>query len=584
MHVAGNKPKCQVISNNGDGPLSDDLTKPIQHRTERRAPATGEWRLEWPNPVLSVLLIASHVVLEWLGFMHAHDGVPITPWSPGHGVMFAALILGGRQYGLVFFVGVLLAEFSVLRTSLPLPVLVLTSAIIAGTYTAVAEVSRSMLNRDRAEFLTRDILVLFAAGLAGSLVVSMLLCVTLLSIDHFDLADIARTAVPLILGDLIGIVVVTPLVLRAYAIRSQLISRSQVIAAELALLSAAVLPLLILATWPGLQQPSLFYLLFMPIVVAAVRYGIDGACASLALVQLILIGLLHFHGVDLSRFTEYQMLMLVLTLTGLVVGALVSERRQADEATRQADERLGQMQAEAARAARLNLVSGMAAALAHEINQPTTAARALARSVQEILKAPKPDYERARANLATMIEQIDHAGSVVSRMREFLRRGEPHLSTVDTSIVLSESLALVRPLAAMRQIELEAQIETPLPQIWADRVQLQQVVINLIRNSVDAIAEAGRSDGTIRVMATSSERTVEISVRDNGAGINPDLVDTLFEPMSTSRMDGTGLGLSICKTIVEAHGGRIWLADASPGRTEFRFSLPTAPDATRSRS
>lgn len=527
----------------------------------------------WHGPATSCALIAAYVALEWLGFMHEHDGIPVTPWNPGHGLMLAAIILGGTRYGVVFFVGVLLAELVVLRTSLPPSVILLTSAIIAGTYTVAAVIARPLLRHDHNVLLTRDILVLFGAGLAGATIVSAALCAALLSIRHFDLADISRTAVPLVLGDLIGIVVVAPLLLRARSV-GLVEWRSPRMAMEVGLFVAAVVPLLLLATWPSVHQPSIFHLLFLPIVIAAMRHGIDGACAALAMVQLILVALLHFHGVELSRFTEYQLLMLVLTLTGLVVGALVSERRRSEAQAELAGLRLQEMQAEAARAARLNLVSGMASALAHEINQPTTAARALARSVQVMLQAPAPDQARIATNLAAVIEQIDHAGAVVSRMREFLRRGTPHSSTLDLVELLSDALHLARPLTSMRQVGLELEVRGPLQPVWGDRVQLQQVVINLIRNSVDSIAEAGRSDGAIAVGAVAVGDDAEVFVRDNGAGIEPARIEDLFAPLSTTRSEGIGLGLSICKSIVEAHGGKIWLAASAAGRTEFRFSLP----------
>jgi signal transduction histidine kinase len=426
--------------------------------------------------------------------------------------------------------------------------------------------------------------VLVATALAGSVIVSVLLCVALLSVNRFDLGDIGPTAVPLVLGDLIGIVVVTPLLLRAYVMRQRLLSPSPRILLELTLLTLALLPMLVLATWPGLERPSLFYLLFLPIVVAAVRAGIDGACVALGLAQLILVALLHLHDVDLNRFTEYQILMLVLTLTGLVVGALVSERNRADAAARVASQRSQVMQAEAARAARLHLVSGMTAALAHEINQPMTAARALARTVQERLRAPEPDRERVQANVASMIEQIDHAGAVVSNMREFLRRGEPHVSTLEVPATLRDALALARPMAAMRQVRLELELQEPLPRVWADRVQIQQVVINLISNSIEAIAETGRADGAVLVSAARTGNDVELTVRDNGGGVAPEQAQVLFDPLSTTRPDGIGLGLSICKTIVENHGGRIWLAASGPAGTELRFTLPAAPGDDRNQT
>ena len=183
----------------------------------------------------------------------------------------------------------------------------------------------------------------------------------------------------------------------------------------------------------------LFYLLFVPVVIAAVRHGLDGACLSLAVTQFSLIGLLHLSGYDAGEFTEFQTLMLVLTVTGLIVGVVVSERENSDRIARDAQARLVERQAEAAQVARVNLVSGMASALAHEINQPMTAARALGRSAQHLLLTPGGDLSRADNNLSAMLTQIDHAGDIVRRMRNFIRRGHPHVSTINTRDMLEEA-------------------------------------------------------------------------------------------------------------------------------------------------
>jgi signal transduction histidine kinase len=226
------------------------------------------------------------------------------------------------------------------------------------------------------------------------------------------------------------------------------------------------------------------------------------------------------------------------------------------------------------------MVSGMASALAHEINQPMTAARALARSIQETLRLPGADTSRVTDNLTTMVAQIDHAGSVVRRMREFLRRGEPHVSTLDMGAVLNEAIALARPDAEANRAHLHLHMSNDLPVVFGDRVQLQQVVLKLLRNAVDAIVETGRKDGQIHLrVRTADDGNVEVSVADNGVGVPAD--HQIFEPLSTSKADGLGLGLSICASIVQAHGGRIWLQSSRPGATEFRFSLPVQTRETR---
>jgi C4-dicarboxylate-specific signal transduction histidine kinase len=292
--------------------------------------------------------------------------------------------------------------------------------------------------------------------------------------------------------------------------------------------------------------------------------------------QLGLVALLHQYDYDVGAFTEFQLIMLVLTATGLIVGAVVSERRNADRMIREAGERLKALEAEAAQAARVSLVSGMASALAHEINQPMTAARALARSVQLLVEAPGPDLKRATDNLGEMIAQIDHASGVVRRMREFLRRGRPHSSTIAVRAMLEAALTLARGDAASHRARIELDVPGDIPDVHGDRIQLQQVVLNLVRNAIEAVAEANRPDAAVRVAARLADApgAVVISVADNGPGIDAEFADRLFAPLTTTKRGGLGLGLAISASIVESHGGRLWLHAREAGATEFRFSLP----------
>jgi len=529
-------------------------------------------------------LIALYLGLEWLSFLHEHTGLPVTPWNPAIGLMFAIIILKGNRYGLVLFAAVTLAEVLVLRSWLGWPVVLAVAAIVAASYTCVASLARNLLRSGTPGFHTRDIAIVISSGLAGAVISSMLLAMLMLTIRQLDGVTMLRTAGLLGLGDAIGISVVTPLVLRVVGRSERGIVRivSTRILAELAAYVFVIVLALAVIMQP--EQPlrqSLLYLLFLPVVMAAVRHGIDGACAALTIAQLGLVGFLHLYGFDLAHFTEYQLLMLVMTVTVLLVGAVVSERDAADVAARNAARRLEELQNEAARTARLNLVSGMAAALAHEINQPLTAARALARSVGQLVSAEDGDRSRAARNVAAMVEQIDHAAAVVRRMRQFLQRGEPDVAPVDPRRLVEDALALVQTHASAEHISLSVETRGDPPRVLADRIQIQQVVLNLVRNAIDAIIETGRTDGRIAIVIERAQdgRDLEIGVRDNGAGIAPDHLDTIFVPLSTTKEHGLGLGLSICQTIVLAHGGRIWASATSPEGTEIRFSLPIAKGA-----
>jgi two-component system, LuxR family, sensor kinase FixL len=529
----------------------------------------------------------AYVALEWVTYSHEYQGVPVTPWNPGLGVAFGLMVLRSAIYGLALLAGVVLAEVLVLRSDLPWSAILLIAVVVATSYTVAAAVARRRLRLDVAMDHVRDVLVLMSAGTAGAGIVALLLGALLLADPVAGNDDLSKSVLPLFVGDVIGIAVVTPLLLRLTRLwQHRRYWKEWLGAPPLAILAEVALFVLVtgFALWMivGSDRPNdykYFSLLFIPVVVVAVRHGIDGSCLALASTQLGLVAVLRAYGYDATTFTEFQIVMLVLTMTGLLVGGVVSERERADLAARTAEARLREAELEAARAARLNMVSGMASALAHEINQPMTAARALARSAQQLLKTGNGDLERANGNLATLVTQIDHAADVVRRMREFLRRGQPHFSTLDVGTVLEDALVLARPDATAHHTRVDLVVEPALPAVFGDRIQLQQVVLNLVRNGIDAILEAGVPQGRIGVRAGLGDggRSVEISVADNGTGVAPDR--NLFEPLSSSKPNGLGLGLSICANIVHAHGGRIWLQSGGSGATEFRFSLPLQPDS-----
>lgn len=529
-------------------------------------------------------LVGIYLVLEWISFIHEYKGLPITPWNPGVGVLFALMILFGWRYAAVLFLGALAAEFVVVQSDLPPVLVVAISAVIAVGYGVIAWEIRRRLMIDVVLNRLRDIVILLVTGVSGAAIVALLLTLALFAGGELPFEDIIDAATPLFIGDAIGIAVMTPLTLRLIGrVGGWSFSAWPGMLPEFGFHIAVVA--LIFWGSGNLEDGSglkFFYLFVLPVVVASVRHGLDGACIGLCLIQLILVALSHIHGYDATAFTEAQLLMLLLTTTGLIIGVVVSERQAIDRIMREAQARLKQKEAEAAQAARLTLMSGMASALAHEINQPMTAARALARAVQELLKKPGGDMARADANLATLIAQIDHAGDVIRRMRDFMRRGRPHVSTVAVRDLLEDSLILVRDAARTKGVRIDLELAESLPNVHADAVQLQQVIVNLVQNAVESIASAKERDGRIwiAVVPSAAPPRLEFRIRDNGTGLDDQVALHLFEPLTTSKSEGLGLGLAICASIVQSHGGRIWLESGARGTTEFRFWIPVDGSAS----
>lgn len=530
--------------------------------------------------LVSLAFLVIYIGLEWLSFMHEHRGLPVTPWNPGLGVAFALIVWGGWPYGALLFAGVILAEWLVLQTALDWVAVTGIGAIYSAVYSTVALIARQRFRFDTGVGHLSDIGVLLVGAAGGAVCVAVLLNLFLGIYADFRWADFGVATLPLLIGDLIGIAVLTPLVLRLLYFGGRLpLVHSAVLRAELALYGALVLVTMwLIGDAPGETGFDFFYLLFVPVVMAGVRYGLDGACIGLAFTQFCLVGVLQIYGTDAQVFTQFQTLMFVLTGTGLIVGVVVSERQEADRRRRAAEDRILAMQAEAAQEARFHLVSGMASALAHEINQPLTAARALVRSAEQLIGRPEPDLPRARNNLGTVLAQIDHAGNVLRRIRSFLSRKEQSFSTLDLAQTLEEGLVLIRAEAAARQVRLDLDVPADLPQIVGDRVQLQQVLLNLVRNSIEAIAGADQTDGVVAIKAAVAEAPsmIEVAVSDNGPGLPAETAAQVFAPLNTSKSEGLGLGLPICASIIENHGGRVWIAKSEPGNTQFRFSLPIA--------
>jgi len=255
--------------------------------------------------------------------------------------------------------------------------------------------------------------------------------------------------------------------------------------------------------------------------------------------------------------------------TSLPLQTVVSrtERTQADEALRRA-------QSDLARVNRVTTMGELAASLAHEVNQPIAAAVANANACLRWLGRDRPDLEEARAAAARIIENGRFAGDIIRRIRSQFEKGTLRPEVADVNEIIRETIALLRSEAMRHNILVRTELAAGLPLIMGDRVQLQQVTMNLIVNSIDAMKEV---DGT-RELSIKSQRAehelLQVSVSDTGMGLPPQQEDQIFDAFFTTKPHGTGMGLRISRSIIESHGGRLWAADNSPRGATFQFTLP----------
>jgi PAS domain S-box-containing protein len=245
----------------------------------------------------------------------------------------------------------------------------------------------------------------------------------------------------------------------------------------------------------------------------------------------------------------------------------------------QASEALRDSQAELAHVNRVATMGQLAASIAHEVNQPIAAAVTNAYAALRWLGRTPPDLEEVRKALDAITKDGIRAGDVISRIRDLIRKAPPRKEGLAINEALLEVIALTRSEAVKHGVSVQTQLADGLPLIQGDRVQLQQVVLNLIINAIEAMSSIGEGSREMLISTGQAEPDgLLVTVRDLGPGLNPEILDQLFDPFYTTKAAGMGMGLSICRTIVEAHGGRLWATANSPKGAVFQFTLPWDQD------
>ena len=262
-------------------------------------------------------------------------------------------------------------------------------------------------------------------------------------------------------------------------------------------------------------------------------------------------------------------LLVLLQETGALYARLA---RSLEAERREREERLRQVQSELIHVSRVNEMGLMVWTLAHELNQPLAAVGNYIRAGQLLIE--RGDSDKLRSSLDRAGEQVSRAGQIIQRLRSFVKKGETERRIEDIGATIEEARTLALADGAQRG-SVTVNVEAGLPAAFIDKVQIQQVLLNLIRNALEAMAESPRREIVISTHAAEGEM-IEVRVADTGPGLAPDVRERLFKPFTTTKTHGMGVGLSICKSIIEAHGGKLWATDNPGGGTLFCFTLPGA--------
>jgi PAS domain S-box-containing protein len=257
----------------------------------------------------------------------------------------------------------------------------------------------------------------------------------------------------------------------------------------------------------------------------------------------------------------------------------LTERKRAEAEARESERRYRETQLELAHANRVATVGQLSASITHEVNQPITAAVTYASAARRFLSAEPPNFREVDDALSLIVKEGNRAGEVVGRIRALIKKAPARKDAVEINDAILEVIALTRTEAANNGISVRTQLAEGLPCVQGDRVQLQQVLLNLIINAIEAMRDVGEEGRELLIGSRNEPDGVSVDVRDSGPGFAPADIDRVFEAFHTTKPGGLGLGLSICRSIIEAHNGRLWAMPNVPRGAIFRFIAPAHPAA-----
>jgi signal transduction histidine kinase len=521
--------------------------------------ARTPWSLaEWE---FGTVFIGLYLLLERVSFIHPWAGTGITAWNPQTALVLAMFLIRGMRGAPAVFLAMLVSEMLLRTSPLSISLAALCAAIGTLGYAGAGLVlNRQLSARARIRSL-RDFAWLLGIMAVTPLLVGTFYVAANASFGMLDWTSYLQGLLHYWIGDVVGTLTLLPLALALHDRKDRrklagILTRWETL---LQLGAAAAILSLVYVFMPG-HNVKYFFLLFLPLIWIAARHGQIGAAMAVAFVQLGLIAVVQMTDTGASTLLDLQARMLGLAVTGLLLGVVVDERERAQERLRQS--------------LRLAAAGEMAAALAHEVNQPLTALVTYGRACQHMLARSPADLEKLEQTVGKLTEQAQRVGAIVKRLRDFLRSGTMNLERMAPGDFLASIRNAFMADAERDHIVLHMNLEPDLPRVMVDRLELEIVLRNLVANAMESIREAGSTRREIVLEARNHGLgTVVMSVIDSGPGIPAEVRERLFTPFSTSKSHGMGLGLAISRAIVTAHGGRLWAEPTAFG--SFHLTLPT---------
>jgi len=542
-----------------------------------RTPWLGRLEASWVAP--AVMLAVGYYLAARIGFAFTLQPHPIsTLWPPNALLMAALLLAPTRAWWLLLAAALpahLLAE---LQSGVP-------TAMVLGWY--ASNCSEALIGASLVRALVPGTLrldsfrnagtFLLCGGLVAPLLSSFLdaALVRLIGWGQGDYLDLVRMRV---FSNVLAELTVAPLILTWAAfgvagLREAPLHRYLEAVALFLGLAAVSLVAFDLPLDNASTAPALFYAPLPFLLWAAVRLGPAGTASAIALVVVLTIwGAVH----GLGPFTggspqqtarDMQLFLTVVSVPMLLLAVVLEERSRVAHLA--SEQRL-----QLTHLSRVAMLGQLAGGIAHELNQPLTVILSNAQAAQRFIASRNVDPDELADILRDIISADQRAGEVIRRLRPLFRRDEAQFEPLDANEVVQEVLGIVRGDLVMRGVEVVTQLAAALPQLEGDRVELQQVMLNLVLNACEAMSAGAGEDRRLTIRTRADEGGVQVSFADRGHGFAAEHYDRLFQPFFTTKAQGLGLGLSISRSIVTAHGGRLWGSSTRGEGASFHIFLP----------
>ena len=541
-------------------------------------PSTGSLGLDSSaaRAVLTVLLFAgAFCVLQRLTFLLRVPPLHRAPfWTPGALIVTALLLEPPRRWW-IYYIGLCLGVYAAFFNDSVIPVAAGMLAAQLGFGAAALAAWAIRRFGGSLPFMSTTSLLVFVAFVILPVPVMLAAPVDLVNV-HFGADDAWSFAVRSVLTGALGLLIATPaLTLTLANAGVWLGKRSWSRIAEIGCLAAGLVTVGHFVFGRFAAEESLLALLYAPLPLllwVAMRFELAGVGWALLVFGFQSTwNVMHGRGPFVSQSPEenilqVQLFLLAISLPLMFLAVMIQERRHASSALYETQLRLSH-------AARLAIVGELTASIAHEINQPLGAILSNADAAEMLLDSAPASLPEVRQILNDIRKDDLRASEVIRRLRALLRKREMELEPVDLNEIVLEVVALTGPESRRRGITIETELAANLPLVRGDNVHLQQILLNLLLNGMEAMADVPGAK-TLSVRTALNGTSVEIAVMDLGSGIGPDRLTQLFAPFFSTKNNGLGLGLSIARSLVEAHGGRIWADNNPDGGATFRFTLP----------